>query len=138
MHAELRAADFRAVYHLLGECQELWLDPAAWQDHLLAGISRLIHLPIGLRTAIDGFASRRPARLIEAREHGWEDAAAQTYFARMMQQNGLFASAPLDCRFRQLVSQHGDLTLRRADVIADRAWPWQRDVQDRAPSSGVG
>lgn len=122
MYAGLKCEDFRTVFRLLGECSELWLDPAAWQDHLLGGVSQLIQLPVGLRAEIDGFASRAPVQVIEAREHGWEDAAWQSHYATMMRRNGPFANAPLDVRFRDLVTQHGNLTLSRADVVGDHEW----------------
>jgi DNA-binding CsgD family transcriptional regulator len=122
MYEELRSEDFRSVYHLLGECAELWLDPAAWQNHLLAGISRLIHLPVGLHAELDCFASRQPVRVIEGREHGWGDVSSQMHFARMVRQHGPFTAEPLDARFRQLVSKYGDLTLARAQIVPDAEW----------------
>jgi DNA-binding CsgD family transcriptional regulator len=122
MYEELRTDDFRAVYRLLGECTELWVDPAAWQDHLLAGVSRVIHLPVGLHAELDYFASSRTTQIIQGREHGWADTAAQLQFAKAMRQNGPFTTAPFDARFRRLVCEHGDLTLSRAEVVPDREW----------------
>ncbi|MEM1071896.1 MAG: LuxR C-terminal-related transcriptional regulator [Planctomycetota bacterium] len=34
--------DIRGVFRLLNECLELWADPEAWQQHLLAGASSIV------------------------------------------------------------------------------------------------
>ena len=121
MYASLAAEDFRSVFHLLGECGELWIDPAAWQNHLLAGISRLIHLPVGLHAELNHFISSRPVEVIAGREHGWPDAAAQAYFAVPYAETVL-SSLTVRRAFSQISFKHGDLTVTRADLVNDSEW----------------
>ena len=121
MYPELRVEDFRALYTLLGECRELWCDPAAWQAHLLGGIARHIHLGVGLRAEVAHFSPAGQPRIIAGFEHGWADAASCEIFRTGMQGGGLFSSL-LDRRFRARAAGRSAFTARRADLIPLADW----------------
>jgi DNA-binding CsgD family transcriptional regulator len=121
MYENLRSADFRAIFQLLGECREQWIDPDAWQRHLLEGVSRLVGLPVGLMAEVGDFQSGRAARFLHAVENGWENPDLQQHFHGRMEHGTPFSS-PLDLRFRECVSRRGAATLARADLMPDADW----------------
>jgi DNA-binding CsgD family transcriptional regulator len=122
MYHELRAADFRAIFRLLGECGELWCDPAAWQRHLLAGLSEMIHLPVGMHATVSHFAPGETPRVHSGCEHGWADAARQARFRERMRGDAGPFHLPFDRRFRQRAARRSALTLSRADVFSCSEW----------------
>lgn len=42
MDTNLRVAEVRDAYRLIGECRDLAADPALWQPHMMGGLSRLL------------------------------------------------------------------------------------------------
>ena len=53
MSAPIGFAEARAVFRIVAECRELWLDPDQWQQHFLCSASDLITLPVGLCVPAD-------------------------------------------------------------------------------------
>lgn len=54
---DLDIHDLPALHRLIDECLDLWLDPAAWRRHLLAGLSRLLDCSGAIQAAVEA----RPA-----------------------------------------------------------------------------
>jgi DNA-binding CsgD family transcriptional regulator len=50
--SSLRLSDLRAIHRLVDECRELWADPAAWRQHLVAGASRLTGTKVAQYTEV--------------------------------------------------------------------------------------
>ena len=48
MSAPIGFEEARAVFRIVAECRDLWLDPDQWQQHFLCSASNLISLPVGL------------------------------------------------------------------------------------------
>lgn len=119
--ATIGAGDLRAAHRLLGECLELWADPAAWQDHLLAGVSNMIRLPVGLHAQVIDFGPGMQPQLLGGHEHGWPEPAQRLHFANGVQA-GLFSSSPLDIGFRAAAQRGRHVVLARADLLPDRQW----------------
>src|SRR5215471_2632843 len=42
----LRVSEVAAGHQIVNECRELWADPTAWREHLVAGASRLTGMTV--------------------------------------------------------------------------------------------
>jgi DNA-binding winged helix-turn-helix (wHTH) protein len=119
----LRERDLRAVWQLLGECAETWVDPAGWHDHLLGGLSALIGLQVGMHAEATRLQPGETPQVLSAYEHGWPTPEQREHFERGHRDAaGPFGGSPLDLRFREALPRQADLACRRADLIDDRAW----------------
>lgn len=117
----LQPDDFRAVYRLLGECAELWADPAAWQDHLLGRLSALIQLPVGLHAVADCLHPAEAARVHQAYERGWPDERSRATFGAG-HSGSAFGVSPLDRQLRIGLVTQVNLVRSRAQLMPDRRW----------------
>src|SRR5262245_25898476 len=81
----LRLADLRAIYRLVGECQELGADPVAWQTHLLRGLMPALGAVVGAVFEIDPAATPdnplQPSYIID---YGWEKEADRERFQQLI------------------------------------------------------
>lgn len=119
----LRGSDFLAMHRLLGECLELWADPAGWQQHLLAGLSKLIGLPVGLHVEVLDLSAGGQPVVLDAHEHGWLEPAHRLCFKEgHAVGGGPFEGSPLDLRFRDVARRGRHVVRVRADLMADREW----------------
>ncbi len=119
----LRGSDFLAMHRLLGECLELWADPAGWQQHLLAGLSKLIGLPVGLHVEVLDLSPGGQPVVLDAHEHGWLEPAQRLCFQEgHALGGGPFDGSPLDVRFREAVHRGRHVVRFRADIMGDREW----------------
>ena len=120
---ELRPEDFRAIFHLLGECEELWIDPQAWQAHLIEGAARMVGLPVGLHADVDRFHPGHQPMVVKAFEHGWQDPDHKKIFQEgHPRSSSPFDTSPLDHEFRRRIAQGGALTLSSGQILDEREW----------------
>lgn len=101
----LRLRDVRDAEQLAGEACELWMDPAAWQGHVVERLAELLHGPLTLWVHADGMPEKGEPRIlggagenmlgdkvqaavVDMQSHGWAvnfpeyDHLARRYAAR--------------------------------------------------------
>src|SRR5688500_4753280 len=76
----LRTSDVTAVFHLLGECRELWSDAEAWQHHLLQGACRLTGTAVGTYTESWLSPDRTWTQIFDETDYGIRDASAEAVY----------------------------------------------------------
>jgi DNA-binding CsgD family transcriptional regulator len=87
MAGSVSLEDARKCFNLIEECTELWDDPGSWQNHLTAGIERLIGGCAGLLGA-SRFAPTGGAVVQESHISESNDAALRLSFARYIDDGG--------------------------------------------------
>lgn len=118
--ATLRAADVRAVFHLVGECRELGDDPILWRRHLLVGLGRLTGA--GFCVAAEIGDGKQPSRY----DLGTVDLGADNGFNRTGWLRSL-TEFQTDAFINPLINAYLDravpgIVLPRTDLVPDREW----------------
>ncbi len=120
--ASLRAAEWRALFHLVGECRDLGDDSAAWGGHLAAGLSRLAGPSLVLVAELGGVAVRKPF-LAGVETGGWENG-----FNRARLQAALaefradpFYAPPVNAYLSRMAAERSP-ALARGDLLLDSDW----------------
>jgi hypothetical protein len=119
---KLRLSDIRGATQLVHECSELWADPAAWRQHLVAGASRLtgmavVHYAEFLLSGKQG----QPEPICRA-DVGWRDATARGAFvaATTAHPNTLKFFPGFD-RFLPRLMDSRQVVRMRAEMCPDKA-----------------
>jgi DNA-binding CsgD family transcriptional regulator len=125
MLTEINHRDIQAIFRIVEECTELYAQPAAWQQHLLAEVGQLLRLPVGMIAELHDFEPGKRTQLIWATENGWEDDAQRAaFFSPQSMVQGPFSISPLDVCFREALPSQAQATQARYQVM-DRP-TWQR------------
>lgn len=115
----LSSADTAECLDLLGECTEMWDDPAAWQDHLTASIEDLIGGCAGTFAANRATAGNTVVTL-EA-NIAPTDLALRERFQRYLLE-GAFTLLPETPLIVSPILRHGRLCYVQSDLVSRRAY----------------
>ena len=133
----LRAADWRAVLRLVGECRDLGDNPRAWRAHLQAQVGRLLGAPL----VIGGEAAFRGTALtsVEMVEYGWGHGFNRSALLEGLAGVGadLLYAPHLGAYFRRAPARDGT-ALTRQDVVPDRDWERSGYYQSVHRAIGLG
>ncbi len=118
----LRAADFRAISLLVGECCELGDDAAAWRSHMLASLTRIIGAGAGLGGEMDG-CTRGTRRDLGTIDWGWKNGFDRDALFRAV---ATFQANPhynplMNSIIDRLPASNGRCLARR-DMMSDSVW----------------
>jgi DNA-binding CsgD family transcriptional regulator len=134
--AALRAADFRAIARVTGECRDLGDDPMVWREHWFEQLGRLC----GADLVVGGDTVTRPGGRVHGVEPvgwGWENGFDPSPVRRTMAEHGadLFIAPHIEEYFRRPASADG-AGLARTDLIPDREW--YRSAYFHSIQRGIG
>ncbi|HMO16388.1 MAG TPA: helix-turn-helix transcriptional regulator [Pirellulaceae bacterium] len=113
----LRASDARAVFHLLGECLELWDEPAAWREHLLNGAAKLLRGRVGVWTVMSPAAVRGGSVACV----GWESAEEEQRYLALLEKPMEVVLPGLSQHLGRCIDE-GFVALRLTEAIGRDVW----------------
>ena len=114
-------AKFQAMHQIVGECCELWADPAAWQQHLLQRAARLVDCRLGIYYEIKDAPGAVCSRIMSATDTGWSRESERRTLIEGIATKALNYS-PLWATFTSDLPSRESKTLRQRAVISDRHW----------------
>lgn len=119
----LRLSDVRAVFQLVGECRELWADPAAWRERWFEGASELVGAVATIGGELEGFFHEPRCRLLQVIYTGLDENGRERHQRYLREKGYDTIDPPLEAYSRNLQSltTHSHPQLIRRDV-------WQRSV----------
>jgi DNA-binding CsgD family transcriptional regulator len=118
----LRAADYRAVFRLIGECQELGDDVNVWLQHLYGGLGRLVGADLVMGGEMGG-VPYGPLRTVGIAEWGWEQGFNRTGWVealRWFDRDPL--RQPILRALMENLKRQPSLTTSRQRLLTDRDW----------------
>lgn len=115
----LRPPDVRRVYELVGECEEQWDDPAAWQAHLAWGVQRLVHGPLAFWAVTDDLTTQSLPRVLDGAGSSELDEGLNRFADDMNANVGVTRMPDYPAATRAL-RERERITWRRRDLVHDR------------------
>jgi DNA-binding CsgD family transcriptional regulator len=120
--SRLTEADYRAIYQILGECQEVGDDVAVWLRHFYAGLARLIDADVVMGGEMGGLPDG-PLRTLGVTDWGFEAGFHREGWLEALE---WFDRDPLEHPiFRSLVDRlhrQSGATLPRRQLVEDGDW----------------
>jgi DNA-binding CsgD family transcriptional regulator len=117
---QLRLADVRAVYRMVGECRELGADAMTWRSHLAAGLCRLTGAQVGfVGEAESGSWKGQMFRVFQAADAGWASPKAQAIWLGYMAKQQ-YNRDPIISRVSNSIHPGG--AYGREQLVPDREW----------------
>lgn len=126
--------EIRSVYRLLGECREMWADPDAWQQHLLAGVRRIVDAPVGQLQLMRPTRDPDRPELIPLAWSGESELARRLYYEST--DPGLNLELPDFSHVAARVVNGGASGFTRRMVLADEPWYASRFYREFVRPSG--
>lgn len=117
----IRFDDARTIFAIVGECCELWADPAGWQAHLLRRAAAFTGCRIGLCYEVKDRPEERASHLLSANDVGWVDAGERSTLVEGLAFQKLSYS-PLWARFADQLDRDVPGTFLQGRLIDDRTW----------------
>ncbi len=112
----MTGTDALAVLRLVGECEELWADPQAWQKHLLDGAVGLV----GGKTGLWFEADPHPDEVYDLMDSGWSVSERRHFQAAWAARTMDFHPAA-KAMVRSFRGRHA-VTRERREHVACRDW----------------
>jgi DNA-binding CsgD family transcriptional regulator len=112
---------FLAIHEIIGECLELWADPAAWQTHLLRRAAKLVDCRLGIYYEIEDVPDEVCSKIVYATDAGWSRESERRTLIEGIATKKLSYS-PLWSTFASDLTHAAGKTLRQRAVIRDRPW----------------
>ncbi len=117
----LRLTDVRTAYRLIGEVRELGADRAAWSEHLLRGLARLVGAKVGLTSEARGWRAGALRTLpVAGTDVGWADAGEHARFLEWMGRPE--ADGPDFVPYSERLAGHDCFSCTRRDLVTDADW----------------
>jgi DNA-binding CsgD family transcriptional regulator len=133
---ELKLADLRATFRLLGEVRELGAEPLVWRAHLVERLGRLARARVAVAlenvTPSQVLQASSPAGMVD---QGWGDESERQFFARYMTNGG--DNAPYLNQMTSLGARLAFFTRSRRQLVGDRAWYGSTHVNEARRGSRV-
>jgi DNA-binding CsgD family transcriptional regulator len=130
---QLRPADARAIFRLVGECRDLGDEPVAWRQHLFRGLARLTAAGVALGGEMQVVPGAKP-RGLGTTEVGWEggfDRAGWVHSLAEFDRDPGFS--PLLTGYLHRFSAADGICLARESYLRDDEWyrsVYYADVQE--------
>src|SRR5262249_24905091 len=121
--SQLRVRDIALAHPITGECRELWADPPAWRQHLVAGASQLTGMAVAHYCEFR-VADRRakPSALCHA-DFGWRDESARrAYQIHAKAHPNAFKFFPGSEQFLPALTSGRPVAAFRAEMCGDADW----------------
>ncbi len=126
---QIRFDDARTIFTIVGECRDLWADPAAWQSHLLRRAAAFAGCRIGLCYEVKDSPDERASQMLSAADAGWLDAGERCTLVEGLALQKLSYS-PLWAAFADGLDRDAPVTFRQEQLIDNRIWH-QSEMYDR-------
>jgi DNA-binding CsgD family transcriptional regulator len=112
--------DVRAMLQLVAEAREIVDGGECAQAHVLAGVSRLAGAAVGIWFRAHSLCPPAPLKVMGYLDHGWTDGERRRAMDFYTGSSGV--EDPVVSGLLKGRCQEREVTVRRSDVVASRAW----------------
>ena len=117
----LTFAEIQAIHAIIGECCELWADPAAWQARLLQRAAKLVDCRVGIYYELEDAPGKVCSKIVSATDTGWSRESERRTLIEGLATRELTYS-PLWATFASDLTHREGKTLRQRAVIRNKRW----------------